>query len=273
MSDPLSDAVDELGLRRASFRRIALGRTRVQGPALLLCDAEPIRCGDTTVAPGDAAIVLQGESAVQSLRGDTEATVGALSFDAPDHPMLLSLPAVLVCPAAHEPRLRSYIDALRFELSSKNDGRSAIAWRLSEILLLEAIRFHAERSEECPAGGWFRGLRDPSLARSLSAFHANVAGPWTVASLAQVAGQSRTRFAARFSAVMGEPPLSFVTRWRMFHVRRLLRGTDASIEEIAARVGYANAAALSVAFAREHQESPGSYRSKRRPAASAERRD
>lgn len=250
MRDPLTDAIEELGVRCVDFRRTRSGR--IDGPALLLVEDASAQCNGRVVAPAEVVVVLTP----LALHLHGELTVGALSFDAPDHPMLASLP-----PLMHLRSAGAYLSALRAELAAPTDGSAGVLARLSEILLIEAIRSHAHSAEECPAGGWFRGLRDPSLSRALSAFHADVAGPWTVASMARVAGQSRSRFAARFSAVMGEAPLSFVTRWRMFHARRLLRTTDASLEQIASRVGYASAAAFSVAFGRAHGEAPGAYRS------------
>lgn len=256
MSDPLSDAIEELGVRRVVFHRTRAAR--IEGPALLIVEgASAARCNGRIVAPGEVLVVLTP----LALHVEGELTVGALSLDAPDHPMLASLPPLL-----HARSAGPYLAALCAELAAPTEGSAGVLARLSEILLIEAIRSHTHSAEECPAGGWFRGLRDPSLSRALSAFHADVAGPWTVASMARVAGQSRSLFASRFSAVMGEAPLAFVTRWRMFHARQLLRTTDASIEEIAPRVGYASAAAFTVAFGRAHGEAPGAYRSARAAA-------
>ena len=154
------------------------------------------------------------------------------------------------------------MQALLAELSDAKPGGRAIVTRLSEVLLVEAIRAQAAAAPNCPSGGWFRGLGDPALGRALAAFHANVAGPWTVESLARAAGQSRSSFAARFAEIMGETPSAFVTRWRMFHVRQLLRAGHATLEAIAEQTGYGSAASLSVAFVRAHDETPGAYRSR-----------
>lgn len=105
-------------------------------------------------------------------------------------------------------------------------------------------------------------MSDPGIARVLAAFSADIARPWTVASMAKIARQSRSNFAQHFSAVMGEPPRAFITGWRMFHARRLLRTSHATLDEIALQVGYGSAPALSAAFVRQHGRTPGEFRSR-----------
>jgi AraC-like DNA-binding protein len=274
MSDPLSTAIEELGLRRAVFRR---SRARLgsplrfeggrQGLHVLERGQATLRVERLRIAlrPGDVIIALRGaDHELHAVGADADVVCGLFELDAKDHPMLASLPAVLHCRPSEGQRLARHVETLLAELAAPLEGTSAIVARLSEVLLVEGVRSHAGHIDECPSGGWFRGLRDPALGRALSAFHADPAAGWTVASMARVAGQSRSAFAARFSEVMGETPLAFVTRWRMFHARTLLRTTEASLDEIATRVGYASAAAFSVAFGRAHGRTPGAYRSESR---------
>ena len=246
----------------------------------------PLDAGDLVIVPGGAAHELHSPGRrpsptdAQSLqaqhRGEgpvmlgpvkttptCELVCGALEFEAKDHPMLGSLPPVIHVRRAQlrdATRLGVWVDALIDEVTKKTAGSDALVARLSELILIEALRLQGQHEGECPSGGWFRGLRDPSLARALSAFHQAISEPWTVEALASQAGQSRSVFAARFSSVMGEAPLAYVTRWRMFHARRLLRTTRDSLAEVAAQVGYGSAAALSLAFSRAHPMTPGEYR-------------
>jgi transcriptional regulator GlxA family with amidase domain len=132
--------------------------------------------------------------------------------------------------------------------------------RLSDVLLIEAMRHAPPPSgAECPASGLLRAP-DESLRRVLGAIHDGPDKPWTVASLARVAGQSRSAFAARFTTTMNQPPMAYVARWRMFRARTLLRANELSVEQIASRCGYGSSTAFSLAFAREHGTSPGTFR-------------
>lgn len=199
-----------------------------------------------------------------------ELVCGSLDFEAKDHPMLASVGATLVIKRAQlrdARRLSVLVEALVDEVDHARPGRDAAVTRLAELLFIEALRVHAARAGDCPSGGWFRGIEDEALGRALSAFHADIAAGWSVASLAKAAAQSRAAFARRFAAVLGETPLSYARRWRLFHARRLLRTTNASLDEVAARVGYGSAAALSLAFTRAVGVSPGAYRRHRRDAA------
>lgn len=103
------------------------------------------------------------------------------------------------------------------------------------------------------------------MRRALSAIHEEPGYDWTVHALAKVAGKSRSAFAAHFTHIMRETPAVYLTRWRMFQGRALLRQTDLSLDDIAERVGYGSAAAFSLAFARAHGMAPGSYRKQHLP--------
>ena len=269
-TDPLSDAVDELGLERAVYQRARL-RPRAplrftgggQGLHAVVRGQAWLRVGGerTWLGPGELVLSLRGvDHELHAAGGEAELVCGRFELRAHDHPMLASLPGVLHDRPAPDGRYRYHLEALLAEVRDPRAGTDAIVARLSEVLVIEALRAHAARAAECPRDGWFRGLRDPALGRVLARFHADVGARWTVASMARLAGQSRSAFATRFAAIMGEPPLTFVARWRMFHARHRLRTSDASLDEIAGQVGYASAAAFSVAFARAHGQSPGAYR-------------
>jgi AraC-like DNA-binding protein len=120
---------------------------------------------------------------------------------------------------------------------------------------------HAWLDEQGPSGGgWFGALRDPHVGAALSLVHRDPARNWTVASLASAVGMSRSPFAERFRALVGEPPLAYVTRWRMQLVAGLLRDGRPSLREMAERAGYESEPAFSKAFKRHFGVSPTAYR-------------
>ena len=108
--------------------------------------------------------------------------------------------------------------------------------------------------------GWLAALRDPSLGRALALLHARVAEPWTSEALARELNMSRSAFAERFTAVMGLPPMRYLTGWRMQLARRMLLETRRSVAQIAFAVGYESEAAFTRAFRREHGEPPTGWR-------------
>jgi AraC-like DNA-binding protein len=115
--------------------------------------------------------------------------------------------------------------------------------------------------------GWLQGLRDPQIAATLGAIHGEPDKPWTLASLARVAGLSRSVFAERFHGRVGVPPMAYLTRWRLQLAARWLRETQLSVSEVFHRLGYASAAAFHRAFKREHGAAPSVYRETRRIVA------
>lgn len=205
-----------------------------------------------------------------------ELVCGTLDFEARDHPMLASVGQTLVVRSAQRQgaaRLSAWVEALADEVTQGRPGSDAIITRVATLLLIEALRVQAEASSECPSGAWLRGIQDPALGRALSAFHGDIAATWSVARLAKAARQSRATFAKRFAATLGEAPLAYARRWRLFHARRLLRTTSASLDEIAARVGYGSAPALSLAFTRAVGTSPGAYRAQHKLRRDEDPRD
>jgi AraC-like DNA-binding protein len=190
---------------------------------------------------------------------------GQLGFEASDHPLLTVLPPVIHATRAQlcsSPRCEECVNHLVAEVRSPTNGSDALLARLTDVLFIHVMRFFTPPpGVECPVGGWFSALNDPIVRRVLVAVHAEPGKPWTVASFADLAGESRSAFAAHFASVMREPPMSYLLRWRMFRGRALLRQTQSSLSQIADAIGYGSAAAFSLAFTREHGVSPGTYRS------------
>ena len=108
-----------------------------------------------------------------------------------------------------------------------------------------------------------RGARDPVIGEALALLHKNPADPWTVANLARQVGVSRTRLAERFRHFLGEPPMAYLTRWRLKLAAEILVSSKANICEIAAEVGYASEAAFNRMFKREFGCPPAQFRRSR----------
>jgi len=136
---------------------------------------------------------------------------------------------------------------------------------------VQAIRSHLNNTSENDVG-WLAALSDRRIGLAMRALHGKPADAWTVAKLASLANMSRSAFAARFKARLGEAPLEYLTRWRMFRAGVLLRSTQRSLAEIANEVGYESDAALSKAFHRVVGMTPGAFRKQNAPAPENPRR-
>jgi len=144
------------------------------------------------------------------------------------------------------------------EASEMRPGGETVLTRLTDVLVVQCIRSWLDTA---PAPeGWLAALRDPQIGRALRGIHARPAEPWTVASLAQEAAMSRSAFAARFTALVGQPALRYLTEWRLGLARIELSRTEAPIYEIAERFGYGSEAAFSKAFKRTFGVPPGQVR-------------
>ena len=131
--------------------------------------------------------------------------------------------------------------------------------KLSELLFVEAMRRYAE---SLPAGqqGWLAALRDPQLGRALALMHAEPARAWTVDELAREVALSRSALGERFAELVGEPPMQYLTRWRLALAAQSLRAGGEAVARIAERVGYESEAAFNRAFKREFGSPPAKWR-------------
>ncbi|MEU3340263.1 AraC family transcriptional regulator [Streptomyces sp. NPDC006668] len=179
------------------------------------------------------------------------------------HPLLQELPELIHLPARQGQRaeLRSAIELLNGELKQPREGSDAIVRALLDMLLLYILRtWHDAESSHHKSAGWAAALRDPATASALQAIHADPSRQWTVGELAAHAGVSRPALARRFTALLGRPPLSYLTWWRMTIAARLLRESDAPLATVANNVGYTSEFAFANAFKRAHGTAPGRYR-------------
>jgi AraC-like DNA-binding protein len=149
------------------------------------------------------------------------------------------------------------IDLVANEITRDVPGQEAVLDRLLDLLLVTCLRRVFE-GDDAPA--WYAAHDDPVVGRAIGLIHQHPEQPWTVASLAQACGVSRAAFARRFTERVGEPPLTFLTGWRLALAADLLAGSNATLASVASRVGYGNAFALSAAFKRAHGQSPAQYR-------------
>ncbi|WP_381555191.1 AraC family transcriptional regulator [Streptomyces eurythermus] len=179
------------------------------------------------------------------------------------HRLLAELPDVVHLPArvgGHR-SLRAAVELLGMELEEQRPGTDAIVTSLLDTLLLYILRAWWESEHAAGrARGWAAALADPAVAAALRAIHADPARPWTVARLGREGGLSRAAFARRFTELVGEPPLTYLTWWRMTTADRLLRDEGLSLRDIAERTGYTSEFAFAKAFKREFGVSPGRYR-------------
>ncbi|MDB5966307.1 MAG: AraC family transcriptional regulator [Polaromonas sp.] len=146
-------------------------------------------------------------------------------------------------------RLRHVLDLLGDEAIADRPGRALVMQRLLELMLVETMRTHLSSSGTLDTG-LIAGLGDAKVARALQAMHADVQKRWTVGQLAQVAGMSRSMFAARFGRIVGLSPIDYLLRWRMALARHALQSRSAGLKEIAEQTGYLSVSAFSTAFAR-----------------------
>jgi AraC-like DNA-binding protein len=192
----------------------------------------------------------------------TTIVCGSLSFDrASLKPITQLLPSFILIKAdqAHTLALHTTMQALASEMAEQAPGSEVVATRLAEVLFIQAIRTHIASGAEWRNKGWLRAIFDPQMGTALSAIHGNVDTPWTVESLAEAAGMSRSAFAARFKELLGQTPLEYVTEWRMQKAMQLLQQRDKKLIDVAQSVGYESDAAFSKAFKRVVGASPGEY--------------
>ncbi|MFZ1116648.1 MAG: AraC family transcriptional regulator [Propionibacteriaceae bacterium] len=164
---------------------------------------------------------------------------------------------------------QTLIDVLANEMGKDQLGQQAVLDRLLDLLLVSTLRAWFDRPDAMPPG-WYRAQSDPVVGRALLLIQHNPDRPWTLASLAAAVGMSRAGLARRFGNLVGEPPMTFLTTWRLALAADLLSETSDTLDHIARQVGYSNAFALSAAFRRERGMSPREHRLASAPRTSAQ---
>jgi AraC-like DNA-binding protein len=173
--------------------------------------------------------------------------------------LLEALPSLVVLPDGAWNR--SLVPLLGDEIVKDDPGQEVVLDRLLDLLLISVLRTWFARPDS-GAPAWYRADSDPVVGRALRMLHNNPAASWTVASLAAATGVSRAVLARRFTDLVGEPPMSYLTGWRLTLAADLLREPDATVGAVARQVGYGSPFALSAAFKRVRGISPQEHRTR-----------
>lgn len=187
---------------------------------------------------------------------------GAFHFDYPhDFPLLHRLPKLIHIRGAQGRLEQSFGDIVQLiarESASPQPGAMVMLRRLTELLFIQVIRLWIDQQSEGTIG-WVAALRDQPISTALGLIHQSPERRWTVQELAEAAALSRSAFSTRFAELVGEPPLTYLTRWRMLQATRLLKN-EVRTETIAHQLGYESEAAFRKAFKREIGIPPAQYR-------------
>lgn len=183
----------------------------------------------------------------------------------PFNPLFAGLPRVIHLNSRRGPNagwLDHFIGAVLAESEQKRPGGENVLARLAELMFVEVLRRYFQES---PAenSGWLSGLRDRHVGRALVLIHDRPEHPWAIEELAKEAGLSRSAFAERFSELVGQPPIHYLTQWRMQVAASMLLNEDTNVATIAAKVGYESEAAFNRAFTKIVGCGPGAWRKNR----------
>lgn len=189
----------------------------------------------------------------------THVTCGVVRFDDPVAERLVNaLPDVLLVDGWAEGEwLESTLRLIAREASALRLGGETVLTRLADVLVIQAIRSWLDTA---PERGWLAALRDEQIGKALALIHRQPEKPWTNASLARQVAMSRSAFAAKFTELVDESVMAYLTRWRMQVARSMLLESDESLATIAERSGYQSEAAFGRAYRRTFGASPGSVR-------------
>lgn len=251
------------------------------GDLLLMPDDDVHVMGsDLGIAAIDAASLIRRTPEKALLRiehgGGGETTRFVCGFLACDkrlcRPVLEALPGMVRVSFGDDPTtawFRSLLQVGADETTAQRPGSESVLTRLSELLFVEAIRRYGET---LPADqtGWLAGLRDRYVGRALALMHQRPDKDWTVDGLASAVGLSRSSLAQRFTDLIGQPPMQYLTRWRLTVAAQRLRNNEIGVATIAEQVGYESEAAFNRAFKREFGMPPATWLRKQTTEAKRE---
>jgi AraC-like DNA-binding protein len=219
----------------------------------------PVSAGSLIEPPvdGDLARLVHGGGGEE-----TQIICGFLASEDGYNPLLAALPRTLKLDL-RQAASREWIEAsVRFASAELASGRlpsSEVMSRLSETLLVEAVRHYSSTLPENDTG-WLSGLKDPCVGRALTLIHRNIGKNWSAEALAKEVALSRSAFVDRFTSLVGMPPIRYLTVWRMRTAQLQLREKHVTIAQLAHAVGYQSEEAFSRAFKREVGVSPARWR-------------
>ncbi len=237
----------------------------IRGPAPYTVADEPATEPQVVVHPDQSCTDLAGNSLTELMdlgvrtwgnhpHGSTVLLCGTYQLHGEVSAALLNaLPTLIVL--AEPARHATLVDLLAAEIGREEPGQEAVLDRLLDLLLVATLRsWFARPDVEAP--GWYAAQSDPVVGRAIRLLHHHPDQPWTVAGLAAATGVSRAALARRFTELVGEPPMAFLTSWRLTLAADLLREPGASVGSVARQVGYGSPFALSTAFKRVRGVSP-----------------
>jgi AraC-like DNA-binding protein len=184
----------------------------------------------------------------------------------PTNPLLAVLPPLLHVKAKEvrgHSSLRRTVEHILSDLGSDGTGAEETVTRLADILFIQAVCWYFEKNADTAEFGLLAAVRDRQIGRALALLHGHPAEPWTIASLARRVALSRSAFASKFTELMGEPPLHYLTRLRIDDAARRLHSSDDKLSAIAAAVGYESVTAFTRTFGRHMGMTPSQYRESR----------
>lgn len=241
----------------------------VRGPNPYTVSDDPLRTPDVVIHPGQRCTSSVGEDVHMSMNhgirtwgnaptGETTMLIGTYESDAQiGAAVTIALPRIAIVPAGEVSP--SLISILEGEITTDAPGQGSTIDRMLDVLLVHSIRAWARLHPDA-ARGWLAGTTDPMITRALKLFHESPTEPWSLDTLAQRLTVSRATLASRFRAIVGEPPMSYLTNWRMLLASELLADPQLTTAQIATRVGYGSPSALSTAFKRRFDVGPTGYR-------------
>jgi AraC-like DNA-binding protein len=268
---------------QAAFHIVTRGRCRLE---LDGAEAVELSEGDFVVLPRGGAYVLRDAPSTRPVRldaalksrnrdgdgifrlgGSGEPTVlvcGNLQFEDVSTDLLLSI----LPPLIHMPKKGSHfaawlgatIEHIRTDLAAGNAAAEVVVARIADILFIQAVAMYLEANAGTADSGWLAALRDRQIGPALTLLHQHPGQTWTVDSLAEELGLSRSAFAARFAQLVGEPPLRYLTRVRLHAAGTRLSSSDEKMTSIATSLGYESASGFTKAFKARFGITPGEYR-------------
>ncbi|MEW2378843.1 AraC family transcriptional regulator [Micromonospora sp. NPDC047812] len=240
----------------------------LRGPDGYLVADDPATAPQVVVHPGQRCTTLRGEPLAEAMTlgvrtwgtgadGSTVLLTGTYQLPGElGRRLLTALPPLLV--VGGEDRSGPLVSLLADEVARDAPGQEIVLDRLLDLVLIAALRTWFARPGAAPA--WYVAAADPVVGPALRLLRDDPARPWTVAALAAEVGVSRAALARRFTELVGEPPMTFLTGWRLALAADLLREPDATLGAVAREVGYGSPFALSSAFRRVHGVSPRDHR-------------
>lgn len=241
----------------------------VRGPGHYTVGDSPETPPQVIIGPDQVCTTLDGASVAESMSqgvrtwgntsdGATVMLTGTYAGDGEIGRRLVdALPPLVVLRDGD--RHGPVVTLLAAEIGKDEPGQEVVLDRMLDLLVVAALRTWFARPDAA-APRWFRAHADPIAGPALRLLQNNPAQPWTVASLATAVGVSRAALARRFTETVGQPPMTFLSEWRLTLAADLLADPDVTVGAVARRVGYASPFTFSSAFKRQYGLSPQAYR-------------